>query len=363
VAAYLEGDSSAPEQMVVAQWVAADPRRASIVGELAKAWGMARGTSPFAQGIDDTTEGWRRLALRTGITSNMANTRQGRRDVPIHGLVRRHAGSHRVAHPARLAAGFVAALAVAATLYVMPVRRITAAQRYATTTGQRMTVTLANGNRVVLAPQTTVQIEAGDRRTSQTVSIVGEAYFTVRGAANAPFMVRTGNSLTRVLGTAFDVRYYPGDRGTRVIVTQGRVEMIRTDRHEQPITLGAGMLAQTTDSAIVTRKIGTAPYTEWTNGRLVFDEAPVSDVLRTLERWYGYRFRLGTPSLGLRHITATFESKTSAEALSTLKLLLNVDMTFTGDSVTLHARSRNSSSPRLRREARDTSSTFTEVGR
>jgi ferric-dicitrate binding protein FerR (iron transport regulator) len=79
-------------------------------------------------------------------------------------------------------------------------------------------------------------------------------------------------------------------------------------------------------------------YTTWISGQLVFHAAPMSDVLTTLSRWYGYQFRLADSTLARQSVTAVLDAQSSTNALGTIKLLLNVDYTVDGDVVTLRAR-------------------------
>jgi transmembrane sensor len=195
---------------------------------------------------------------------------------------------------------------------------------YRTRATERATVTLPDGNRVLLAPQSTLTIQ-GTRAT-----LSGEALFTIRHRENTPFIVRAGSVTVRVLGTAFDVRHYADERDTRVAVTEGKIEL-RTGAHPggRAITMAAGRTASVSDSAVVlTNEVTNA--TRWTTGELVFTKASVRDVLRIASHWYGYTFRLvGRDSLALtqRHITVVFDERSVADAVRVLGRLLNATAT------------------------------------
>lgn len=240
--------------------------------------------------------------------------------------------------------------------------------RYATATAQRATITLDDGTRVTLAPQSTLRVATEYGRDTRDVTLDGEAYFDVRGSHERPFLVRTGGVTTRVLGTTFSVRRYVGDARVQVAVTSGKVLVSsgRSSAHAlHAMTLAAGSVAAATDSTVVLLSADSAQaYTTWTNGQLVFRAAPMTDVLATLSRWYGYRFRLADSALAQQNLTAVLDAESSAKAFSTIKLLLNIDFAFDGDIVTLRSHAPHSS-PDTRR--RDGSPVFTtphvEVGR
>jgi transmembrane sensor len=202
---------------------------------------------------------------------------------------------------------------------------------YRTAAGERATVSLADGNHVVLAPNTTLTVR------SQEVSLDGRAYFTVVPRSERAFMVRTGTVTTRVLGTAFDVDYDARTGITQVVVVDGR---IRTGAQRQQRTLTAYMLARMTDSTTTVTKIpDPAPFVEWQTGRLHFRDTPVSEVLAAVERWYGITVRL-TDSVVMRdHLTATIDVRHSRNGtLTTLASSLGVRLRMVADTAILGPR-------------------------
>jgi len=214
-----------------------------------------------------------------------------------------------------------------------------ASEHYATATGQRATITLTDGTRVTLAPQSVLRVVPPLNGATRTVALVGEAYFEVHGKSDAPFVVRTGAVATRVLGTTFSVRYYITDPRVQVAVTTGKVVVSALTRQHPTITLTAGAVGAVTDSMAVLISVDSAAqYTAWTAGQLHFYRVPITDVLATLTRWYGYQFRLADPALSDHRLTAVLDTWSAASALGTIKLLLNVDLTFDANVVTLHPR-------------------------
>jgi ferric-dicitrate binding protein FerR (iron transport regulator) len=220
---------------------------------------------------------------------------------------------------------------------------------HTTGTGQIARVTLRDGSRAVLAPQTTLRIADDFGRGARTVLLDGEAQFDVE-AKGAPFVVRTSTANVRVLGTTFSVRGYATDHSSWIAVAKGRVSVATVSRRNSAIALDAGDVAVAGDSAnLVRANDSTAGGAAWVEGRLVFHDAPVTDVLKSLSRWYGYQFRLTDSTLAAKSLTAWFTTRSSTEVLTDLKLLLNVDLTFDGTVVTLHTRKARSGSPDRRR--------------
>jgi transmembrane sensor len=203
---------------------------------------------------------------------------------------------------------------------------------YATKSAQRSSVTLPDGSRVTLAPDSRLSYSA-DRSGARTLTLSGQAYFVVAHDGRHPFIVRTGRVSTRVLGTAFDVRHYASDSAVRVVVVDGKVA---ASGRGAPVLLVAGMRGEMTDStATVVTNDNVDDVTAWVRGRLVFTDTPVPVMLQTLRRWYGYEFRLADSTLTTRQVTAMFSINDTAKTMTALKALLQVTMTFDGSVVVL----------------------------
>jgi len=216
---------------------------------------------------------------------------------------------------------------------------------YATHIGQRATITLADGSRAMLAPMTTLRMHGS------TAELDGEAYFTIAHTSAEPFTVRTGEVLTRVLGTTFDVRRYRGDRETIVAVTSGKVAVTKY----RTVTLTGGSVGLVGDSTITVSRDDAIQRTAWTNGQLVFRDTPLSQLLTTVGRWYGVQFRVADSTLARQRITATVDFGSRTELLRALTLVLDVTATFEhgSDSVIL-IRARRAAAPPAPQRTRNT---------
>jgi len=367
LAAYLCGTASADDRVQVERWLDADPSRRRELAQLQQAWTTGP-SDPIPAA--DLRQMWGAIAAATRISATPTferGTHNGdhthapgttaRADVPPTSATprQRDVGS-RLSRPGLGAprmssatvwyrsrpwiATAIGAFAVALTFLALPAVRtplwLRSAERidrtYAAARGQRMAVELDDGSRLLLAPETRVRYSV-DASGARTVTLDGEVLFTVMSRAQRPFIVRTGAVVTRVLGTTFDVRHYPGDRATRVAVTSGRVS---SGGHMTPVVLAAGAVGHLTDSsATVSAAADADRAVAWTQGRLVFDDTPVAEVLATFSRWYGYEFRLADTTLASRHVSGAFSTDAPAEAMNAIKTVLGVTMAFDGNVVTL----------------------------
>jgi transmembrane sensor len=335
---YLAGDSTPEEVVQIERWIGNDLDRRRLVNDLRKVWAVTnrpdRPPVEFAAieqnvlgRIEGSTHAGAKAASRAFIPARSQPARSG--------AFTRHAKHWTVAIASAIA------LVVVAMQSRTPLPSPSAIRTYQTEPGQQANVTLANGSRALLGPATTLSVMANSSGGGTTVSVVGQVFFTVAHRHQAPFVVRTENSLTSVLGTEFMVRRYPADRVTRVVVTNGRVSV--RGNHGTAANTGAVLTANTLgtidDSGHVraTPNIATDEYTDWATGQLVFRETPVRDVIVELGRTYDADIRLSDSTLGTQALTWTvpFKEKSLTDALEFLTTVLNAHVTQSGSTITI----------------------------
>lgn len=234
---------------------------------------------------------------------------------------------------------------------------------YTTRVGQQAVVTLDDGTRVTLSPRTTLRLARFGVGARTVVLDSGEAYFNVARAAGAPFLIRAGATTTYVLGTEFFMRHQPHEARVRVAVASGKVQ-ITTPSSTTGIVLTPGQLGDITDSTTHVSSVDDiAPGTEWVSGYLVFHHTPVAKVLQTISQWYGYEFHCADQRLTTRSVTIGISAQSSAEALAAIERVLLVNLTVTGDTVTLTPQSARPAPGTPRTRTYDVWTPTREVGR
>ena len=152
--------------------------------------------------------------------------------------------------------------------------------------GMNRQLTLADGTRVWLNADSRLSYpESFEGKERREVSLVGEAYFEVAKDAERPFLVKTTQMETRVLGTRFNVRAYPAEEA-QVTLVEGSVEV--SDRHRNSLRLSAGEHAGlNTEGKLTSGKAEKAEAARsWTDGVFYFDDTELVEIMRELGRWY-----------------------------------------------------------------------------
>jgi ferric-dicitrate binding protein FerR (iron transport regulator) len=151
---------------------------------------------------------------------------------------------------------------------------------------------------------------------NRTLLLDGTAYFAVAQDATRPFVVRTGETTTRVLGTEFTVRHYTNDPATTVTVVTGKVALA-----DAVVTAGQeGVRIGHAPTTVHAAALDNA--TAWLGGRIVFDHVPMRDVVTELNRWYDVQFVLDDRALADEIVTLRFAGRSAEETAQVIDEVL-----------------------------------------
>lgn len=146
-------------------------------------------------------------------------------------------------------------------------------------------VILSDGTEVWLNAESQLSYPCVFEGNQRIVHLRGEAYFKVAPDKAHPFIVKTGNLQTEVLGTEFNLRNYCST-DTHVTLVHGCVQVCDEEgKHKVCVTPGQDAFLQA-DGSFTLEDVDTDEYTEWKNGYFYFDNRPLIEIVRELGRWY-----------------------------------------------------------------------------
>ena len=207
-----------------------------------------------------------------------------------------------VPRPANARRGWIMAGGVAAAatiaLAVIPASLLgEPSQTYTTAKGEHRTVTLEDGTRVDLNAGTrmTVTLARHERRVTMAR---GEAVFDVAADHARPFLIAAGDRTVRVVGTRFDVRRRDGELS--VTVDRGVVEVRpNEDAPGKAFRLHPGQRLDHREGAAEARIRAVEPSDvfAWRNGRLIYRDRPLGEVVADLNQQYARQISLEDPAM------------------------------------------------------------------
>jgi transmembrane sensor len=213
---------------------------------------------------------------------------------------------------------------------------------YSTDIGEQRSVMLSDGSTVELNARSRIRVRYSDRLRNVEL-LEGQALFKVAKNPALPFIVRSGSTDIRAVGTQFDV--YRRKSGTTVTVLEGRVAVFSTrkrivaveedERHfsstgrtaaiAEPVLpaqtfLSAGEKVTVTGERVAApTPANVAAATAWTQRRLVFEGLPLTQVAEEFNRYTTRPLIVDDAQLEDFHISGVYSSTEPASLLRFLR--------------------------------------------
>jgi transmembrane sensor len=211
--------------------------------------------------------------------------------------------------------------------------------------GTKTRTILPDGSTVWLNAGSRIEYEPSFSGMLREVTLYGEAYFDVVKQTGRPFIVHAGNVNIKVMGTAFNVKSYPGEGSIETTLIRGLVQVTRADDKKlQPIYLHPNQKlilpeTQTSESPSsdldkLTDKIKTGfaiAYldsnlrenehieTAWVYNRLEFRGDSFIELAKKLERWYNITIQFGDEQAKQLMFNGSIENETVEQAFEALR--------------------------------------------
>ncbi|HGY9624333.1 TPA: FecR domain-containing protein [Pseudomonas putida] len=190
-----------------------------------------------------------------------------------------------------------------------------------TALGERRQLELPDGSRLELNGGTRLGVCFGaDQR--QVVLEAGEVMFNVAHDSTRPFVVETAQGTVTVTGTRFDVRLDPGQ--TRVAVEQGAVRVQGTSGSLAQLTAGLGSHIGAQGQVAEPYPVNAAALTAWRQGKLVFDDATLAEVVAEVSRYRARPLRVAPGKVAGLRLSSTFNIDDTDALLRALPSILPV---------------------------------------
>lgn len=193
---------------------------------------------------------------------------------------------------------------------------------YVTARGERRTVGLKDGSTILLDADTAIDVDMG--ASERRVQLLrGTAFFTVK-RSEIPFVVQAGDGEARVLGTTFDVAVQ--DDGVSVTLESGSLQVTGAATSQRVVLAPGEGVAYSASGIGRSQKVDLGERTAWHEGRFVFNNARLGDVLRQIERYRPGRIVVLSDTLAERRVSGSFSVDDPDAALASVQSLVGFAM-------------------------------------
>lgn len=227
--------------------------------------------------------------------------------------------------------------------------------------GAKSIVTMADGSRIMLNAGSKIFYTSEYNVNNRELALTGEAFFEVAKNKAKPFRVKAGGIVINALGTAFNVKAYPGEDKVETTLVEGLVSIEKPGRgaNQEPVLLKPNQqavyyktsdeqlaeaektgeprtnditlqkpLAETQGRILLTPEVKTEVFTSWKDKRWIFQNEPFGAFAAKLERIYDVAVVIEDAELINYKLTGSIEEDNIEMVLSALQLIIPIDYKF-----------------------------------
>jgi len=200
--------------------------------------------------------------------------------------------------------------------------------------GQQAHLVLEDGSEVWLYPGSEISYPSFFwGKSHRTVKLRGEGFFQVARNEAKPFQVAGELGTVKVLGTEFLVESFPESGRQTVQVAEGKVAFFPAGNEEaqQILTKGEEATLQAGTNRISKTPITDANYRAWQTREITFEEVPLPEALRVIEKVYGIEIASEDATWKDCLFTGKFKQTPVDNMLNTIETLFGLELEKTGE--------------------------------
>ncbi len=157
--------------------------------------------------------------------------------------------------------------------------------------GKRSEIMLSDGTHAWLNSGSSLEFPSTFSGDTREVFLSGEMYIEVASDNDKPFFVHASGYDVKVYGTKFNISVYPGSPSS-VVLVEGSVALRSADRQELFLLPEEQAIYSEATGTFDTRKVDVDSFISWKEGYLMFEDTPMIEALKQIERYYNLSFSL-----------------------------------------------------------------------
>lgn len=184
---------------------------------------------------------------------------------------------------------------------------------------------------------------------SRNIKFEGEGFFEVAKNANWPMIITTAKGMTvKVLGTKFHIKSYNNDESEEATLFSGKIQLAKevkdrggkTELRTIEMIPNEIVIFNKNSVKLISHDVDTTKKVAWKRGELLFEDTPMSEVIKMLERWHGAKIIVMDNSVLKHRYTASFDSESLVQILELLKFTSPVDYNYNIVNNTVYLKTR-----------------------
>lgn len=199
--------------------------------------------------------------------------------------------------------------------------------------GERLHMVFQDGTKAYLNSETRLRYPTRFSILNRKLFLEGEGYFIVSPNKKRPFVVELENSTIEVTGTSFNVKAYPEEENIYVTLDEGGIRFLTFLNSMKELTAGDHLVFNKKSGNYDVYKSTDKMISSWKDEILSFDNTPLNEVLKRLERWYDVVFVVKNQAIYNYSFTLTAKRTHLDDVLSDLEHVAPIKFNVTKDVI------------------------------
>ena len=197
-------------------------------------------------------------------------------------------------------------------------------------------VILADGTKVWLNANSSIQYDENFGKNTRTVFLKGEAFFDVT-KTGIDFIVQTNNFNIRVKGTKFNVTAFNNDVHECATLEEGRVVLqVKGNNEAFDMKPGDQVTFNNKSNAVSRRVVRPSSYSLWKEDPLRFKNATLKDILDEIQSRYHVTIRVHASSVMHEKLSMTLHEETLEEAMELIGIATSLKYSINESEVVMY---------------------------
>ncbi len=190
--------------------------------------------------------------------------------------------------------------------------------------GSVLNTELPDGTKIWLNQGSKLKYPQRFTGNTRRIYMEGEGFFKVSHNPDKPFVVEVNRFEVVALGTEFNVRAYPQDNTIETSLVSGRVVVNSISRKGDPsqkifeLLPKEHMVIDLATNTFTSKTEYLENFVSWKDGKLIFREASLKEILRRLSNWNNTEFIIMDKDIESLTYTATFTDETLTQMMELL---------------------------------------------
>ncbi len=209
-----------------------------------------------------------------------------------------------------------------------------------TQAGEKSIFRLPDNTKIILNSNSKLSFPEEFSDSLRQVTLEGEAYFEVTKDSTRPFIINSGEVVTTVLGTSFNINAYPSSKFIKVAVSSGKVSVKgyqgNVQKSEWTITPNEMTVFQKDSYLMQKTSFDNLGEMGWKDGIIYFKDDGIEKIIATLSRWYGVQFVINKRINKTTDYSGIYENKSLEEVLKGIAFVFDFKYEINNKIVTIN---------------------------